>query len=58
MRIAAHKLFRMRAQVQGVTIGQVDVIPLRGHDGGWRAVLPGEMEGMAQALKQQLGKGL
>ena len=53
-----HVLFRMRVQVQGVTISQVDVIPLKRHDGRWRAVLTGEMEGMAQALKQQLGRGM
>lgn len=51
-------VFRMQVPAEGITVSQVDVVPLKKHGGDWKAMLTGDVEGMAAAIKQRLGGGL
>lgn len=50
-----HVVYRMRVQSAGITITKVEVVPLKQHEGRWRAMLTGDMEGLASAIQAQLG---
>jgi hypothetical protein len=49
-----HVVVRGTVSVQGMTITQMEVMPVRQDGGRWRAMLSGDLEGMATMLKQQL----
>lgn len=47
-----HMVVRNKAAAMGLSITQMEVVTLNRTPQGWRLALSGEMEGMAQALKQ------
>ncbi len=49
-------VFRMRMNVGGITMSKLDVLPLKRANGAWRAMLTGDMEGIAAVMKRQIGK--
>jgi len=51
-------VFRMTMQAESMSISEVNVIPLKKHGGSWKAMLTGEVQGMAEALKKGLGIGM
>lgn len=51
-----HMVVRSKAAAMGMTITQMEVVTLNKTPQGWRLALSGQMEGMAQALKQLGGK--
>jgi hypothetical protein len=51
-----HVLYRMSMDMAGVTVQKVEVLALKRHDGRWRAMLSGDVEGMAAALMQLGGR--
>jgi len=50
-----HVVYRLTMTVQGATISKIAVAPFKKHDGVWRALLSGEMEGIVQALRSKMG---
>ncbi|MAE29951.1 MAG: hypothetical protein CMJ87_13365 [Planctomycetes bacterium] len=50
-----HVLYRLEMNTSGRPISKLAVSPFRLHDGEWRALLTGELEGLIQALKGQDG---
>jgi hypothetical protein len=51
----AHVVIRMSVSLSGATITKMDVISLKKTDSGWRMMLSGEIDGLAQVLKQKFG---
>ena len=49
-----HLVYRMHTDLDGVSLNRIQVMPLKQHEGAWRVMLSGEIEGMATAMKQQL----
>ncbi len=49
----AHVVYRMTMSVSGATITKMDVMTLKKTDSGWRMMLSGEIDGLAQVLKQK-----
>lgn len=49
-----HVVYRMTTRIQGVSISKVSVMSLRQDGDQWKLLLTGEIEGLAQSLKQQL----
>jgi hypothetical protein len=49
-----HLVYRMKFDVDGLSMTKVEVMPLKKYDGAWRAMLTGDIEGMAAGMKQQL----
>lgn len=49
-----HVVFRMTTRTAGMTISKLSVMSLRREGQDWKLMLTGEIEGMAQALQQQL----
>jgi hypothetical protein len=52
-----HLVYRMKFEVDGITMTKIEVMPLKKHDGAWRAMLTGDLEGMAAGMKQQIQQG-
>lgn len=50
-------VYRTSMGFEGMSMNQVEVLALREHEGQWRALLSGEIEGMAAMLQQQMGVG-
>ncbi|HEX8833991.1 MAG TPA: hypothetical protein VF719_07305 [Abditibacteriaceae bacterium] len=46
----AHVVYRMKIVTQGITVTKVTVMPLRQSPSGWRGLLTGDIENLAQAL--------
>jgi hypothetical protein len=53
-----HVVVRMSFDMQGMQISKIDVIPMKRHNGQWRAMLTGDIENMVAALKMQMGGGM
>ena len=49
-----HVVFRMKMDVEGISMTQLDVAALKQHEGEWRAVLSGDIQSFATAIRQQL----
>jgi len=49
-----HVLYRMTMDMQGVTATQMDVMPVRQDGGHWRALLSGDIEGIAAMMKREM----
>jgi len=50
----AHVVYRMRLTVEGMAITKLDVMSLRRAGSEWRALLKGDIEGMAEAIRRQI----
>lgn len=51
---AAYVVYRVSLEVEGIRLRQLDVMPVRRHGGEWRALLTGDIEGLAAALARQV----
>lgn len=51
-----HVVFRMTSRVEGMTISKLSVMSLKQDGEAWKLLLTGEIEGMAQALQQQMNR--
>jgi hypothetical protein len=47
-----HVVYRMGAKTEGMTISKTSVITFRRHNGKWKALLTGNIEGLAARLSQ------
>ncbi|WP_363796823.1 hypothetical protein ABU614_16335 [Lysobacter firmicutimachus] len=52
-----HRVTRNSAGAGELRLTQLEVVSLKPYQGSWRVLLSGKLEGMAQALKAQAGKG-
>jgi hypothetical protein len=52
-----HLVYRMKFDVDGISMTKIEVMPLKKYDGAWRAMLTGDLEGMAAGMKQQIEQG-
>lgn len=46
-----HVVSRVQAGAKGLTVTKLDVTTLKQHQGSWKIMLTGDMEGLAQALR-------
>jgi hypothetical protein len=53
----AHVVYRTGASIESLTISKTAVMTLRRHDGQWRMLLNGAIEGLAQRLAMVAGAG-
>ena len=53
----AHVVFRMHMTMDGITARKVDAMPVKRYEGQWRALLTGNIEGMAAAIAKALASG-
>jgi hypothetical protein len=53
----AHVVYRTGASIENLTISKTAVMTLRRHDGQWRMLLNGAIEGLAQRLAMVAGAG-
>lgn len=49
-----HVLSRVQAGAMGIVVTKLDVTSLKLHDGRWKMMLTGDMEGLAQALRSRV----
>ena len=49
-----HVVHRMTVSIEGMTVTKMEVTPVRQDQGRWRAMLSGDLEGMATVLKQTM----
>jgi hypothetical protein len=50
----AHVVYRMRLTVEGMAVTKLDVMSLRRAGSEWKALLKGDIEGMAEAIRRQV----
>jgi hypothetical protein len=50
----AHVVYRIRLTVEGMAVTKLDVITLRKSGAEWRALLKGDIEAMAEAIRRQM----
>lgn len=50
-----HVVYRLHMAYEGIAITKLDVMSLKRSDGEWRAVLKGDVRGIAEALRRQVG---
>ncbi len=50
----AHVVYRMRLTVEGMAITKLDVVSLQRAGSEWKALLRGDIEGMAEAIRRQI----
>jgi len=53
-----HLVYRLHMDLDGVVMSEVEVMPLRRHEGQWRALLTGEIEGMVALMRARFENGL
>jgi len=53
----AHVVYRTGASIEDLTISKTAVMTLRRHDGQWRMLLNGAIEGLAERLAMVVGAG-
>jgi hypothetical protein len=50
----AHVVYRMRLKAEGIAVTKLDVMSLQLTGGEWKALLNGDIEGMAEAIRRQI----
>lgn len=53
-----HVVCRTSVKVEELSIAKMEVMSLKRHEGNWRVLLSGEMEGLAQALSKSMAGGV
>ncbi len=53
----AHVVMRNRTAMMGMTISKTEVVTVKRYRGEWRALLSGDLDNFAQAMRAQFGSG-